>query len=208
MMMRDKLYRFPLNIAILIVLIFITIAFKSKYSILIIVTPVIYGGLFALALIYFITGEISLIAVGSGSVIFGIALSYSIHVMAHANHCHDIKKLIAELAYPLTIGSFTTIGAFAGLLFTNSKLLQDFGLFASLTLVGTTLFVLIFLPHFLSIKDDGGKEGKLLRLVDNISKIQLDKNKPLVWSILCLSVVFGAFFCNVGFDSTMMNLNY
>ena len=39
-----------------------------------------------------------------------------------------------------------SIGAFAGLLFTDSQLLRDFGLFASLTLVGTTLFSLVLLP--------------------------------------------------------------
>ena len=61
----------------------------------------------------------------------GIALSYSIHVLAHSNHIHDPRQVVAELAYPLTVGSFTTIGAFLGLLFTRSQLLHDFGLFAA-----------------------------------------------------------------------------
>ena len=51
----------------------------------------------------------------------GIALSYSIHILCHANHCHDPRQIIRDLAYPLTIGSITTIGAFAGLLFTDSQ---------------------------------------------------------------------------------------
>ena len=197
-----------LNIAMLIVILFITLAFKNKYSVLLVLTPVIYGALFALSVIYLVSGEISLIAVGSGSVIFGIALSYSIHIMAHTNHSRSMKQLIEDLAYPLTIGSFTTIGAFAGLLFTNSKLLQDFGLFSSLTLVGTTLFALIFLPHFLTVKGESGSESKLLSFVDRVSNMRMDKNKPLVWTILLLTLVLGIFFGNVGFDSNMMNLNY
>lgn len=197
-----------LNIAILIVVIFITLAFRNKYTILLVLTPVIYGALFALSLVYLIQGEISLIAVGSGSIIFGIALSYSIHILSHTNHCNDMRQLIHELAYPLTIGSITTIGAFAGLLFTNSKLLQDFGLFAALTLVGTTLFALVFLPHFIVVKHDERPAGKLLAFVDRISNFHLDKNRVLVISVVVLTLICGLFYSRVGFDSNMMNLNF
>ena len=79
----------------------------------------------------------------------GIALSYSIHLLAHQNHVRDVSQLIDEIASPLVIGSITTIGAFLGLLFTSSTLLRDFGLFAAFTLVGTMLFCLVFLPQFL-----------------------------------------------------------
>ena len=41
----------------------------------------------------------------------GIALSYSIHMLAHQNHVSSVQQLIREIAYPLTVGSFTTIGA-------------------------------------------------------------------------------------------------
>lgn len=197
-----------LNIAVLIVIIFITLAFKNKYSILLVLMPVLYGGLFALAMIYLIIGEISLIAVGSGSIIFGLALSYTIHILTHTNHSRDMKHLIEELSFPLTIGSFTTIGAFAGLLFTNSKLLQDFGLFSSLTLVGTTIFALIFLPHFLDVKGDEKTDGKLLAFVDRISNLKFDKCRLLVWGLILIAIISSMFFCRVGFDSNMMNLNY
>lgn len=200
-----------LNIAILIIIVFITLAFRNRYAVLLVLTPVLYGVLFSLSLVYLLVGSISMIAVGSGSIIFGLALSYSIHVLAHTNHCSDIRKMIKELAYPLTIGSFTTIGAFIGLLFTDSKLLQDFGLFSALTLIGTTLYTLIFLPHFL--KDNPQRENKdswLLKFVDRVSNVKLDRNKPLVWATLLCIVICGAIsiFKGVGFDSDMMNLNF
>ena len=197
-----------LNIAMLIVVLFITLAFRNKYSILLVLTPVIYGALFALSLIYIIQGEISLIAVGSGSIIFGIALSYSIHILSHTNHCRDVKQLLEELVFPLTVGSFTTIGAFVGLMFTNSTLLYDFGLFSSLTLIGTTLFALIFLPHFLTVKPDKEPSNRLLTYIDKISNLRLDRNKPLVISIIVVALISGLFFSNVSFDSNMMNLNF
>ena len=53
-------------------------------------------------------------------------------MLAHQNHVSTVQQLIKEITYPLTVGSFTTIGAFFGLTFTTSELLRDFGLFASL----------------------------------------------------------------------------
>ncbi len=196
-----------LNIAIIAVVLFIALSFRNKRNIWLALTPVAYGVLFALALIYLIKGEISLIAVGAGSAIFGVALSYSIHVLSHTNHCHDVRRLISELAYPLTIGSFTTIGAFAGLLFTNSALLQDFGLFASLALVGTTLYSLIFLPHFLKLGSDSG-DNKLLKLVDRAANLRFDRSRVLAALIVILTIVCAIFFNNVSFDSDMMKLNF
>ena len=135
-----------LNVAILIIVAFITLSFRNKFAVLLALIPVALGALFALAIMSLTCHTISSIAVGAGTVVMGIALSYSIHILCHANHCHDPRQIIRDLAYPLTIGSITTIGAFAGLLFTDSQLLRDFGLFASLTLVGTTLSVWCCFP--------------------------------------------------------------
>lgn len=198
-----------LNIAILIVVVFLSLLFRNKYSIFLVLTPPLFGALFALSLIYLLQGSISLIAVGSGSIIFGIAFSYSIHILSHSNHCTDMRQLIRELAYPLTIGSVTTIGAFAGLLLTNSTLLQDFGLFSALTLIGTTLFALIFLPHFLNAKSlNKSVDNKLLAFVSRISNTRLDRNRPLILLIIVATLVCALFFNKVSFDSDMMNLNY
>lgn len=198
-----------LNIAILIVVVFLMLLFRNKYSIFLVLTPPLFGALFALSLIYLIQGSISLIAVGSGSIIFGIAFSYSIHIISHSNHCTDMRQLIRELAYPLTVGSITTIGAFVGLMFTNSTLLQDFGLFSALTLIGTTLFSLVFLPHFLNTKpNQKRRDGKLLAFVGRVSNTRLDRNRPLVLLIVVVTLVCAIFFNNVKFDSNMMNLNF
>ncbi len=137
----------------------------------------------------------------------GIALSYSIHILCHANHCHDPRQIIRDLAYPLTIGSITTIGAFAGLLFTDSQLLRDFGLFASLTLVGTTLFSLVLLPHLIRKEKRGGGSAVLER-VERLTGMRPDRNRPLVAAILLLTFICLFFFNRIGFDSDMMHLNY
>lgn len=195
------------GVALLIIIVFISLVFKRKRSIPLIVTPVLFGGLFALCFIYFIKGEISAIAVGAGSAVMGIALSYSIHILAHQNHVSSVQQLLKELTYPLTVGSFTTIGAFFGLTFTSSDLLRDFGLFASLALIGTTLFCLIFLPHFLKGQADV-KQGVVLRLIERMNAYPFEKNRWLVGGLLAATLI-GLFAADrVRFNDNMMDLNY
>ena len=195
------------SLALLIIIVFISLVFKRKRSIPLIITPVLFGGLFALFLIFFIKGSISVIAVGACSAVMGIALSYSIHMLAHQNHVSTVQQLIKEIAYPLTVGSFTTIGAFMGLIFTSSDLLRDFGLFASLALVGTTLFCLIYLPHFLKGQADV-KQGCILRIIEKINAYSYEKNKWLVGGILLITVICLFTSQKVGFNNDMMSLNY
>ena len=195
------------SLALLIIIVFISLVFKRKRSIPLIITPVLFGGLFTLFLIFFIKGSISAIAVGAGSAVMGIALSYSIHMLAHQNHVSTVQQLIKEIAYPLTVGSFTTIGAFMGLIFTSSDLLRDFGLFASLALVGTTLFCLIYLPHFLKGQADV-KQGCILRIIEKINAYSYEKNKWLVGGILLITVICLFTSQKVGFNNDMMSLNY
>lgn len=196
-----------LTVAMLIITLFTLLVFRSRSSVFLIIMPVVYGATFALALIFFIKGAVSAIAIGAGAAVFGVALSYSIHVLSHFNYVDDVEQLIAELAYPLTVGSFTTVGAFFALLFTSSDILRDFGLFSALALIGTTLFCLVFLPHFLS-KKDRQQEGKLFRLIDRINSYAFHKNKGIV--VLVLALLFVGIFLSdrVKFDSNMQHLNY
>ncbi|WP_085537173.1 trifunctional MMPL family transporter/lysophospholipid acyltransferase/class I SAM-dependent methyltransferase [Massilibacteroides vaginae] len=197
-----------LTIALLIIIVFVSVVFRSRSALLLILLPVIYGGTFALALIFLIKGSISAIAIGAGTIVFGIALSYSIHVLSHFNHVTSIPQLIKELAYPLTVGSFTTIGAFLGLLFTTSALLRDFGLFSALSLVGTTFFCLIFLPHLLKKKADSQQSNKVLQLIERINGYAYEKNKPLIISLTLIFLACIYLSGKVGFDGNMMNINF
>ena len=194
-------------VAIIIIVLFILAVFKRKRSIFLILCPVLYGAIFALALSWLIQGSISGIAVGAGAAIMGVALSYSIHLLAHQNHVKTVPQLLEEICDPMIIGSVTTIGAFAGLLFTSSRLLQDFGLFASLTLVGTMIFCLVFLPQFLAGQEDL-REGKILRSIEKFSAYPFHKNKWLLWALVIITVVCTIMSFKVSFDSNMNALTY
>lgn len=114
-----------------------------------IVLPAVFGGTFALGIIGFFRPEISGISLATGAVIFGILLDYSFHFFTHLRHTGSITTAVKEVSEPLLTGSLTTILAFSALHFANSAVLQDFGLFASLSLSGAALFTLIALPVIL-----------------------------------------------------------
>jgi hypothetical protein len=152
------------------------------------VVPPLFGALFSLAMVWLVKGEISAIAIGVGTVVLGIALSYSIHIVSHLNSKSSPKEIIEELAEPLTIGCFTTIGAFAALIFTPSVLLQDMGLFSVFTLIGTTIFSLVFMPQFLR-GFEATKKSPLLEKIEQWVGYRYDGNKWVILSILALFVL-------------------
>ena len=200
-----------MGFALLVITIVIFFAFKNKLSIVYILLPVAFGALFALAVLYFMRGSLSIIAVGAGSAILGVLLSYSIHVVAHHENCDNMERLISEMWEPLTIGSFTTIGAFFSLTFTHSEVLQDFGWFASLSIIGASFFCLVFLPHLLPYGNGMcGKAGKpyLMRCVERITAVDYSRKKWLVAFIVVVSVVGFSLFDNVSFSSDMNALGY
>lgn len=197
-----------MGFALLVIAIVIFFAFKNKLSFVYIMLPVAFGALFALAVLFFMRGSISIIAVGAGSAILGVLLSYSIHVVAHHENCDSMEQLISEMWEPLTIGSFTTIGAFFSLTFTRSEVLQDFGWFASLSIVGATVFCLVFLPHILSFGSSSEQEPVLLRWVERFTAVDYSRKKWLVGLILIASVA-GIVLCDrVTFSSDLNALGY
>lgn len=195
------------SIALLLILLLFWFAFRDIRTLLLLVLPALFGALFALAIMAAGGGEVSSIAVGAGATVMGIALSYSIHVITHHRHVGSISQLLDEISYPLTVGGFTTIGAFIGLQFTNSTLLRDFGLFSALTLAGTTIFSLIYLPHMLPAKANDS-QGKLGDLIEKITSFEYEKRSWLKWGIVLLFVM-GLFLApGVKFESDMTKLGY
>ena len=194
-------------IALVVILMVIFLSFRNRRSIPHIIIPPIFGALFALACVWAIQGEISTIAIGAGTVVLGISVSYSIHIVAHLNSCSSPKTILEELTTPLTIGCFTTIGAFAALIFTSSPLLQDMGLFSVFSLIGTTLFSLIFLPQFLRGLDST-KRTPLLGKIEAMVGYRYEGNKWIVLPILLLAIGALFFYDDVEFDEDMSNINY
>ncbi len=197
------------GITVLFIIVFLGFYFKKKRAPFIILVPVIFGAVFSLACIYFLKGSISVIALGTGSVVLGIAVNYSLHVFNHYRHTRNIETLIRDLAIPMTVGSFTTIGGFLCLQFVESEMLKDLGLFAAFSLVGASLCSLIFLPHFIaSKKEQAAHTADKFSWIDKVASLRPEYNKYLVLLILGLTVFFAFWAGKVGFESDLQNMNF
>lgn len=195
--------------SLVLVLIFISICFHNYNTIPLLLLPVVFGTLFGLAAMYFIKGHFSLLALGIGAVVLGVALSYVLHIITHYKYISDPEQVLRDQVKPVCLGCLTTIGSFMGLIFIRTELLQDFGLFAAFAIVGTTFFSLVFLPQFLN-----PRKNKLnhhaFAIIDRINAYPFDRKKPLLFTILTAAVVCIGFYIAGGtqFDADMHNLGY
>jgi len=192
--------------ALLLVLVFLLVCFRRWDTIPLLLLPVVFGTLFGLTMMYWLKGEFSLLALGIGGVVLGVALSYVLHVLTHHQFVGDTEQLLRDQVKPVLLGCLTTIGSFAGLLFVKTDLLRDFGLFAAFAILGTTLFSLTYLPQLLR----KSQTSSIFHLTSSIVNYPFDRKKPLIAAILLIIVVcLGAFIVGgTRFDADMHNLGY
>ena len=193
--------------ALILVLVFLFVCFRNWETIPLLLLPVAFGTFFGLAMMYFIKGQFSLLALGIGGVVLGVAMSYVLHVLTQYKYVSDPEQVLRDETKPVLLGCITTIGSFAGLLFIKTDLLRDFGLFAAI--LGTTLFSLVYLPQMLRAEKNKVNK-KAFALIDRLNNYPFDKNKPLLIAIALIVVVAVGFYFYGGtrFDADMHNLGY
>ena len=196
--------------SLLLVMVFLLLCFRRRNTLPLLLLPVAFGTLFGLTMMYFIKGQFSLIALGIGAIILGVALSYVLHILTHHRYVSDPEQLLRDQVRPVCLGCLTTIGSFTGLIFVNTALLQDFGLFATFAILGTTIFCLVFLPQLLGKGVEEIRPNMAFRLIDRINAYPFHSKKPLLAVILLVTVVcIGAYVVRgTQFDANMHNLGY
>lgn len=195
------------TLAIILILSLLIYAFRSKKNMLLIVVSIVWGWIFAMGAISLFRDSVSIIVIGISSVILGIAVNYPLHLIDHMRHEPDIRGVLKDIVAPLVIGNITTVGAFMALVPLQSTALRDLGLFASLLLIGTIVFVMVFLPHMVRKTNDGIKEPEN-KAITYLSKLQPEKSRTFVVTIVILTLVFGWMSFDTEFDSNIANINY
>lgn len=197
------------GITVLFLVLFFAFYFRKKRAPFLILLPVAFGALFSLAAIRLIDGSISVIALGAGSIVLGIAVNYSLHVFNHYRHVRNMETVINDLSLPMTVGGFTTIAGFLSLQFTDSAMLADLGLFAAFSLIGAALASLIFLPPLTAERNHlPVTVNKSKSWIDRFSGYRFEYNRWLVLGIIVLTIIFSFYAGKAGFESEMMNMNY
>ena len=198
---------YTLSVSMIFICIVICFCFKNWDTLPMLLLPVVYGAFFALATLHMYQGSMSLLALGIGGVVLGVALSYCLHVLVHYKYVSDPETVIKDQTTPVILGCLTTIGAFMSLMFTEASLLRDFGKFASLALVGTTFFSLVFLPHFFSVNRNK-KNEKAFKKLEEINSYPFEKKTWLIISILVISIICLFTKSLVEFDTDLKNIGY
>ena len=95
--------------ALLLVLLFLLFCFRRWDTIPLLLLPVAFGTLFGLTMMYWLKGEFSLLALGIGGVVLGVALSYVLHVLTHQQFVNDTEQLLRDQVKPVLLGCLTTL---------------------------------------------------------------------------------------------------
>ena len=190
----------------LTVLMLILVVFYKKLTIpIVLFVPTIIGGLLAGIFLFLVRDTISAISLGLGSVLLGITLDYSLHILTHLRNHNNVKSLYKDVARPILMSSLTTALAFLCLLFINSQALQDLGIFAAVSVLGASVFALIFIPQVYKTSDNKTKKNTVL---DRVASFQFHKSK---WSFLLIVIVLIISFFTyneVYFNQDLTKLNY
>ena len=188
------------------ILFLILILFYKKISIpLILFVPTIFGALLAVTALYFFRGTISAISIGIGSILLGITLDFSLHILTHYRKNSNVKELYADVTKPIVMSSITTALAFLCLLFIKSRALQDLGIFAAVSVFGAAFFALLLIPH---LYKPGNIKKKKSNFIDTIANFEFSKNKVLLISCMLLFVISIFTYNNVLFDKDISKMNY
>jgi len=190
-------------ISVTLILALLLFSFRNVRNLLLIALSIAWGWLFAMGGLALFHDKVSVIVIGISSVILGIAVNYPLHFIAHLSHTPNKRKALREIVMPLLVGNITTVGAFLALVPLQSVALRDLGLFSSFLLVGTILFVLVYLPHL-------SKETKEVKhtFLDKLSNVSLENKPAFVAVVVVLTLVFGYFSFQTQFDANMGHINY
>ena len=173
---------------------------------------IVFGWLFAIGGMALFHDSVSMIVLGIGSVIIGIAVNYPLHFLDHIREVGNRRQALKEMVPPLLIGNVTTVAAFLCLVWLDAQAMRDLGLFGALMLIGTILFVLVFLPLYARrpAAAPQHRAGILLPLMER-GEDWLNRKavkRVVLPIVMMLTMVFGYFSTKTSFDSDLTHINY
>lgn len=193
-------------ISMTVLMILLIYYFRSFFTPIIIFLPTLFSVLLALMVLYFVKDKISAISLSVGAILIGITIDYALHILTHYKHNNNVEELYKEITQPIILSSVTTAVSFLCLVFVRSEALKDLGLFASITVLFSSVSALIIVPQLYHPKEKS-KEIKN-NFIDKIGHYPYEKNKPIIigCSLVIVACLFG--FRHVGFNDDIGDLNY
>jgi uncharacterized protein len=195
------------SISILYLTLLFWFFFRRIRIIVFLFVPVLIGVVFSLVLLSWIVGEVSVISLGIGAILFGVSIDYSLHLFTHNKLTNSFIETIKKVSGPILLSSITTASALLCIYVLKSEALKQFSLFATFGIVFSALSALIILP-FLSKKITYQKVNTTTKLFENIVNHDFHKRKLLITFIILFSVGLAFFVKDIRFNSDISSLNY
>jgi predicted RND superfamily exporter protein len=156
----DSIFSFGISLVLIILL--TMFFFRSVKGPILVTSSVLYACLPTLAFTALFYGKLNPFTVFVASIILGIGIDYSIHILGTSQklmHKHATLEEVLEAAQrkmlkPFILASFTTIAAFLTLLAAHFRGFYEFGVVASMGVLFSMLTSVLVLPVF--IKCMGG----------------------------------------------------
>ncbi len=198
--------------SIILILALLLYSFPRKRDIALILLAVGFGWLFGMATLSLLVGKVSVIVLGIGAVLIGIAVNYPLHLLVHQRYTTSVRQTLKEVLSPLITGNITTVGAFVALIPLHSPALRQLGIFASAMFLGTILFCVLVLPHLMSDTPTPVREIHCPPLERWLHRGRTDRKRivfHIVW--IALFVITGTILLvrhPSMFDTNLSHINY
>ncbi len=198
--------QFTVSIAMTVLLLILILFYKKLTIPIILFLPTVFGALIAVVSLYFIREKVSAISLGIGSILLGITLDYSLHILTHYRKNQNIKQLYKDITKPVLMSSITTAIAFLCLLLLKSQALQDLGIFASISVLSSSVFALFLIPLLYQPKTVNNEQSN--NLIEKIASYNYDKSKYLIFAIIALFIISMFTSSKVTFNKDLSKMNY
>jgi 1-acyl-sn-glycerol-3-phosphate acyltransferase len=197
--------QFTLSIAVVLLIALFYYFYRRLFVPIVAFLPAVFGSLLGLTVLYLLKGTISAISIGIGSVLLGLTLDYSLHILSHYRSTGDIAAMYRSIARPLLMCAVFTAVDFLCLLFLRSAVLQDLGVFAAISVSGSAFFALWMIPHL--YKPEKTLLTQPNTLIDRFSRYPM---QSLTWVIPGIALLLLSIFTSrqVGFNNDLEQLQY
>src|SRR5690554_4131305 len=197
--------QFTVGITLTILMVLLIMFYRKIYTPLILFVSPAFGALLAIAFLSVLRTEISAISLGIGSILIGVTLDYSIHILTHIRNNENLEDLFNDIAEPILMSSLTTALAFLCLLFLDSQALQDLGVFAAISVLGASVFALLFIPL---VYKNPLSQKQQINVLDRVADYPFHKNKWLLIGLGAALIISFFTFNKVEFNKDISKLNY
>ena len=195
--------RFTVSITMTLLALLLIFFYRKLTLPLILFSPTVFGVLLSVAFLCLIRTKISAISLGIGSVLLGVTLDYALHILTHIRNGKSLPSLYKEVAPSILMSSLTTASAFLCLLFLESQALQDLGIFAAVSVMGASVFALLFIPQvYHTVKKEK------TTVLDRVAAHKLHRNKVAIFAVLAVGAVSVFTYHTVIFNKDITKLNY